>query len=236
MLQKIMGLARRAIDEFNMIEENDKIAIGLSGGKDSLCLLYTLNGLKRYYPKKFDIMAITVHPGNSDFDTSNIEKICKELNVEHIIFKSDISDIIFNIRKEKNPCSLCANLRRGILSSVAVENGCNKIALGHHSDDVIETLLMSLFFNGKFHTFSPITHLTRSNITVIRPLIYASEKQIRSLAKVLNLSPLKKCCPMDGSSKRQYIKDLMYNLNKDIPKIKENIFGAIERSGIDGWR
>lgn len=236
MLQKIMGLARRAIDEFNMIEENDKIAIGLSGGKDSLCLLYALNGLKRYYPKKFDIIAITIHPGNKGFDTSNIEEICKKLNVEHIIFKSDISDIVFNIREEKNPCSLCANLRRGILSSVAVENGCNKIALGHHSDDVVETLLMSLFLNGKFHTFSPITHLTRSNITVIRPLIYAEEKQIKSLAKKLNFPPSKKCCPMDGSSKRQYIKDLIHDLNKDMPKIKENIFGAIRRSGIDGWK
>lgn len=236
MLQKIMGLARRAIDEFNMIEENDKIAIGLSGGKDSLCLLYTLNGLQRYYPKKFNIIAITVDTGNSDFNTKNIEKICKDLNIEHIIFKSHISEIVFNIRNEKNPCSLCANLRRGILSSVAVENGCNKIALGHHKDDVIETLLMSLFLNGNFHTFSPVTHLSRSNITVIRPLLYTDEKMIRSFIKKSNLKIINKCCPIDGNTKRQDIKSLIHNISKDIPKVKENIFGAIKRSEIDGWK
>lgn len=235
MLQKIMGLARRAIDEYNMIEENDKIAIGLSGGKDSISLLYALNGLKRYYPKKFDIMAITIHPGSDTFDTTELEKMCKGLNIEYVVFKSDISQVVFNIRNEKNPCSLCANLRRGMLSSVAIENGCNKIALGHHNDDVIETALMSLFLNGNFHTFSPVTHLTRSNIKVIRPLIYVEEKMTKSLAKKMNFPVMGKCCPMDGKSKRQYTKDLIYTLSKDIPKIKSNIFGAIKRGCIDGW-
>ena len=140
MLQTITGQARRAIDDYNMIEDGDKIAIGLSGGKDSLTLLYSLHTLRRYYPKKFDIMAITIHPGSDTFKTDELEKICKDLDIPYIVYDSNIANVVFDIRKEKNPCSLCANMRRGMLNSVAIENGCTKIALGHHSDDVIETL------------------------------------------------------------------------------------------------
>ncbi len=236
MIQTIMGQARRAIDDFNMINDGDKIGIGLSGGKDSITLLYTLAYLRRFYPKKFSIIAITINPGTENFNTENLEKLCKELDVEYIVYKSDISKIVFDIRKEKNPCSLCANLRRGMLNSVAIEHGCNKIALGHHNDDVIETLLMSLFLNGNFYTFSPVTYLSRSNITVIRPLIYASEKDIRTAAKEKNFPVLEKYCPYDGLTKREYMKDLLKTLRKDIPKIKENIFGAIKRSDISGWK
>lgn len=235
MLQKILSKARKAIEEYNMIEENDKIAIGLSGGKDSIALLYTLKTLQRFYNKKFEIMAITVNPGTPNFDTKDLEKLCKKLDVEYVVFNSDISKIVFDIRKEKNPCSLCANLRRGILNSVAIENGCNKVALGHHMDDVIETFLMSVTLNGNIHTFSPVTKLSRSGITVIRPFIYVEEKQTRALAKELNFKIVSSCCPMDGNSKRQFYKDLIYSLKKDIPKIKENIFGAIKHSDIDGW-
>ena len=235
MLQNIMGQARRAIDNFNMIDDGDKIAIGISGGKDSLTLLYTLYYLRKFYPKKFDIMAITIHPGSDTFKTEKLEKLCDTLGIEYIVYRSDIAQIVFDIRKEKNPCSLCANMRRGMLNSIAIENGCNKIALGHHSDDAMETLLMSMFLNGKIFTFSPVTYLSRSNIKVIRPLIYVSEKDIRAVARKENFPVMGKCCPYDGFTKREYMKDLISNLRKDIPKVRENLFGAIKRSDIPGW-
>jgi len=218
-----------------MIDEGDKIAIGLSGGKDSLTLLHALYNLKRYYPKKFDIMAITIHPGSDTFKTDELEKLCKNLNIEYIVYNSNITQVVFDIRKEKNPCSLCANMRRGMLNSIAIENGCTKIALGHHSDDVIETFLMSIFLNGKIHTFSPVTYLSRSDVKVIRPFIYVSEKDIKALARKLKFPVVGKCCPMDGYSKREYMKNLIKNLNHDIPKLKANLIGAIKRSNIQGW-
>ena len=236
MLQSITGHIRRAIEDYNMIEDGDKIAVGLSGGKDSLTLLYTLANLRRYYPKKFELIAITVHPGSDTFKTDGLEKICKELNVEYIVYNSDLSKIVFDIRKEKNPCSLCANLRRGMLNSVAVEHGCNKVALGHHLDDVIETLLMSMFLNGKIYTFSPVTYLSKSKLTVIRPLIYVYEKDTRALSRELNFPVVGKCCPADGTTKREYMKDLVQSLRHDIPKVRENLIGAIKRSNIPGWK
>jgi tRNA(Ile)-lysidine synthetase-like protein len=235
MLQKITGQARRSIDDYNMIEEGDKIAIGLSGGKDSITLLHVLYTLKRYYPKKFEMIAITIHPGNQNFKTDKLEKMCKDIGVEYIVYKSNITDVVFNIRKEKNPCSLCANMRRGMLNSIAIEHGCTKIALGHHSDDVIETFLMSIFLNGKIHSFSPVTYLSRSNLKVIRPLIYTKEKDIFSLAKKNNFPVIGSCCQKDGFTKREYMKDLIKTLKKDIPKVKENLMGAIIRSEIPGW-
>lgn len=236
MLQTITGQIRRAIDDYNMIEDGDKIAIGLSGGKDSLTLLHCLNNLKRYYQKKFDILAITIHPGSDTFKTNELEKMCADMGIEYIVYKSDIANVVFDIRKEKNPCSLCANMRRGMLNSIAIENGCTKIALGHHSDDVIETLLMSLFLNGKIHTFSPVTYLSRSDIKVIRPMIYVSEKDTRALSKRLNFPVIGKCCPKDGFTKREYMKNLINDLKRDIPKIKTNMIGAILRSDIPGWK
>ncbi len=236
MLQSITGHVRRAIEDYNMIEDGDKIAIGLSGGKDSLTLLYSLANLKRYYNKKFEIIAITVHPGSDTFKTDKLEKLCKELDVKYIVYHSDLSKIVFDIRKEKNPCSLCANLRRGILNSIAVENGCNKVALGHHLDDAIETLLMSMFLNGKIYTFSPVTYLSKSKLTVIRPLIYVYEKETRALSRDLQFPVVGKCCPADGFTKREYMKELVNNLRKDIPKVRENLIGAIKRSDIPGWK
>lgn len=236
MLQTIMGQARRAIDDFNMIDEGDKIAIGLSGGKDSLTLLHALYYLRKYYPKKFDIMAITIHPGSDTFKTDKLEELCKNLGIEYVVYHSNIAQVVFDIRKEKNPCSLCANMRRGMLNSIAIENGCTKIALAHHSDDVIETLLMSIFLNGKIHTFSPVTYLSRSDVKVIRPFVYVSEKDIRITAKKNNYPIAGKCCPRDGFTKREYMKDLITSLKKDIPKVKEHIMGAIRRSDIQGWK
>ena len=149
MLQQVIGKMRRAIDDFNMIDDGDKIAVGLSGGKDSITLLYALYYLRKFYPKKFDIMAITIHPGSDTFKTNELERICRELDVEYVVYNSNIAEVVFSIRKEKHPCSLCANMRRGMLNSLAIEHGCNKIALGHHMDDVMETFMMSLFLNGK---------------------------------------------------------------------------------------
>jgi len=236
MLQKIIGKTKRAIEDFNMIEEGDKIAVGLSGGKDSITLLYTLYYLQKFYKYHFDIIAITIHTGLKEFDTSELKKICDDLGIEHIVFESNISDVVFNIRKEDSPCSLCANMRRGMLNSLAVEHGCTKVALGHHMDDVMETFLMSLLLNGRIHTFAPVTYLSRSNVKTIRPMIYVEEKLIRSVAKEKNFPVMKKCCPADGYTKRDYMTDLIHTLKKDIPRVREHIFGAIKRSGIDGWK
>lgn len=226
---------RKAIDDFNMIDDGDKIAVGLSGGKDSITLLYALYYLKKFYPKKFDVMAITIHPGSETFNTEELEKICKDLNIEYLIYDSNISEVVFNIRKEKNPCSLCANMRRGMLNSLAIEHGCNKIALGHHMDDVMETFMMSVFLNGKIHTFAPVTYLSRSNVKTIRPMIYVDEKTIRAVAREKNYPVIGKCCPKDGFTKREYMKDLLKGLKKDIPRVREHVFGAIKRSNIPGW-
>lgn len=235
MLQTIIGQARRAIDDYNMIDDGDKIAIGLSGGKDSLTLLHSLYYLRKFYPKKYDIMAITIHPGSETFKTDELEELCKNLGIEYVVYKSNIAEVVFDIRKEKNPCSLCANMRRGMLNSLAIEHGCNKIALGHHLDDVIETFLMSVLLNGKVHTFSPVTYLSRSDVKTIRPFIYVNEKDIKGVARELNFPVVGKCCPKDGFTKREYVKDMIRDLQKDIPKVKAHIFGAIKRSSIQGW-
>lgn len=235
MLQKVIGHARRAIEDYNMIDEGDKIAVGLSGGKDSLTLLHALYYLKKFYPKKFELIAITIHPGSETFKTDELEKLCKDLGIEYIVYKSDISKVVFDIRKEKNPCSLCANMRRGMLNSIAIENGCNKIALGHTLDDLNETLLMSILLNGKIHTFAPVTYLSRSDVKVIRPLIYTTEKETKAVSRVRNFPVMGKCCPADGFTKREYVKDLIKDIQREIPKVNSHIFGAIKRSNIDGW-
>lgn len=235
MFQKTLGKMRKAIEDFNMIEDGDKIAVGLSGGKDSLTLLHALYYLQKFYKKKFELMAITIHPGSETFKTDELEALCKELSIEYVVYNSNIADVVFNIRKEKNPCSLCANMRRGMLNSLAVEYNCTKIALGHHKDDVMETFLMSLLLNGKIHTFSPVTYLSRSNVKTIRPLIYVDEKDLRSIAREKNYPVMGKCCPADGFTKRDYMTNLIISLTKDIPKVRAHIFGAIKRSNIPGW-
>lgn len=236
MLQKVIGKMRKAIEDYNMIQEGDKIAVGLSGGKDSITLLMALNNLRRYYNKKFDIIAITIHPGSENFKTDSLKTMCDELGIEYIVYMSNIFEVVFDIRKEKSPCSLCANMRRGMLNSLAIENGCNKIALGHHMDDVVETALMNLFLNGNFNTFAPVTYLSRSDVKTIRPLIYVTEKELRATARENNYPVLDKTCPKDGFTKREYMKDLLKNTQQDIHDIKKNIFGAIKRSDIKGWK
>ena len=199
-MQKILGQMRKAIEEFHMIDEGDKIAVALSGGKDSITLLMALKNLQRFYPKNFELMAISVNPGFDFFDVNLLINLCKELDVELDIVDSYIKEIVFDIRKEKNPCSLCANLRRGILNTTAIKHGCNKIALGHNEDDVLETFLMNILYTGNISTFAPKTYMDRSKMTLIRPLIYISEKQTRSFIKNNNIKIMPKTCPMDGKS------------------------------------
>lgn len=234
-MQKILSNMRKAIEEFNMIEENDKIAVALSGGKDSITLLMALNNLKIFYPKSFEIMAITVNPGFDFFDSSIIKDLCNNLNIQLVEVDSHIKEIVFDIRKEKNPCSLCANLRRGILNSTAIQYGCNKIALGHNEEDVLETFLLNLFYTGTINTFAPVSYMDRSKMTLIRPFIYVSEKQTRSFIKNNDIKIIPKACPMDGISKREDMKALIKNMQKDIPHIRANLYGAIKRSTIKGW-
>ena len=203
-MQRILSGLRKAIENYNMIEEGDKIAIGLSGGKDSITLVMALKALQRFYPKKFDIIAVSVNPGFDFFDSAFLQETCKNIGVEYVEAQSYIKDIVFDIRKEKNPCSLCANLRRGILNSTAIEHGCNKIALGHNEDDVLETFFLNLLYAGNISTFAPVSYMDRSKITLIRPMIYLSEREIRKFIKRQNITVMPKSCPMDGVSKREY--------------------------------
>lgn len=221
---------RKAIDEYNMIEENDKIGICLSGGKDSISMLMAFKQLQKFYPKKFDIVAISINPGFKDFDESLLENICKIVDVPLIIERTQIKQIVFDIRNEKNPCSLCANLRRGAINNIAIREGFNKIALGHNQDDVLETFIMNMFYNGNFSTFSPKTLMERSKITLIRPLIFIPEKDIKKFIKKSNIAVMPKACSMDGHSKREFIKQKIWNLQKDIPPIRVNLLGVITRN------
>lgn len=226
---------RKAIEEYDMIEEGDKIAICLSGGKDSLTLLQAFKALQRFYPKKFELIAISIHPGFEFFDTKFLQKICTNLEIPLCIGKSNAKEIVFDIRKEKNPCSLCANLRRGIINSIAIQEGCNKIALGHNQDDVLETFLLNLFYTGNIGTFSPISYMDKSQITLIRPLVFTPEKEIRRFIRKNNIEVMPKICPMDGNSKREDMKQLIFTLTKSIPMIRANLFGAIQRT-LKDWK
>ena len=234
-MQKILGYIRRAIDDYNMIQDGDKIAVALSGGKDSVSMLMGLKNLQRFYPKKFNIIAVTINPGFEFFDTSFLQDLCNKLDIDFFEENAHIKEIVFDLRKEKNPCSLCANLRRGILNSVAIREGCNKIALGHNEDDVLETFFLNLLYGGSINTFAPVSYMDRSKVTLIRPLVYAPEKYIRNFVKRNNIQIMPKACPMDGVSKREDIKELIFSLQKDIPTLRANLFGAIKRGNINGW-
>ena len=235
-MQKILGYLRKAIEHYNMIDEGDKIAVALSGGKDSLTLLIGLKALQRFYPKNFEIVAISVNPGFEFFNSDFLKNTCSKIGVEFIEAKSDIKEIVFDIRKEKNPCSLCANLRRGILNSTAIEHGCNKLALGHNEDDVLETFFLNMLYAGNLNTFAPVSYMDRSQITLIRPLVYAPEKEIKKFIKMHNIEVMPKNCPMDGISKREEIKGMLYKLTVAIPNVRANLMGAIKRANINGWK
>ena len=234
-MQSILSHMRKAIEEYKMIEEGDKIAVCLSGGKDSITMLHAFKNLQIFYPKKFDIIAVSVNPGFEFFDTSFLEDICNKIDVPLFIEKSNAKEIVFDIRKEKNPCSLCANLRRGVINSIANREGCNKIALGHNQDDVLETFLLNLLYAGNIGTFSPVSYMDRSKVTLIRPLVYTPEKEIKRYIKRNEISVMAKVCPMDGTSKREDMKNLIFSLSKNIPMIRANLFGAIQRN-LDDWK
>lgn len=235
-IQKILSKMRKAIEDYEMIEEGDKIAVALSGGKDSVTLLYGLKALQIFYPKHFEIIAITIDTGFENFDKTILQKLCDEINIKLVVVQSDIKAIVFDERKEKNPCSLCANLRRGMLNSIAKEHHCNKIALGHNEDDVLETFLMNMIYAGNLSTFAPKSYMDRSNMTVIRPLIYTPEKMAKNFIRKSGIHIMPKVCPIDGHSTRQYALELLKSLELKNKHIRANLMGAIKRSKINGWK
>lgn len=235
-LQQVLSYVRRAADDYHMIQEGDRIAVGISGGKDSLTLLYALHGLQRFYPQHFELHAVTVDLGFQNLDLSRIESICRdELQIPYTIVKTDIADVIFEQRKEANPCSLCAKMRKGALNDAIKKEGCNKVAYAHHKDDVVETMLMSLIFEGRFHTFSPVTYLDRTEITVIRPLLYMNEADVIGFVNKNQVPVVKSPCPADGHTKREYVKQLLRQLNLENPGVKERMFTAITTGNLQGW-
>lgn len=234
-MKRILSHMRRAIDDYNMIENGDKIAVGISGGKDSLALLSALASYRKFANKDFELMAITIDMGFKGMDFSPIEKFCKEFDVPYIIKKTQIAEVLFDIRKESNPCSLCAKMRRGALCELAKSQGCNKVALGHHNEDVIETFFLSLFYEGRLNSFAPVIYLSRVDMKVIRPLIYVPEGDIKGYTNRTALPVVKNLCPMDGYSKRQDMKDFINDKNKDDHHFKTRIMHAIQ-TGLDDWK
>jgi len=232
--KRILGQVRKAIEDYNMIEDGDRIAVGVSG-KDSIVLLIALRQLQNFYHKKFSLEAVTLTLGIGECDLTYTKNLCAELGVNYTVEETLIGKIVFEEREEDNPCSLCANLRRGALHNTAKALGCNKVALGHHRDDVIETFMLSTLYEGRIHTFSPVTYLDRKELFLIRPLIYVEEWEVRSFVKANEIIPIKNPCQVNGKTKRQYIKELLYTMGKENRDAKDNIFGAIKRSGIDGW-
>ena len=226
-LQQLLSYTRRAIDDYHMIEDGDKIAVGISGGKDSLALLYALQGLKRFYPARFDLEAITIDLGFPDFCLDPIRALCREMDIPYTVVKTDIYEVVFQVRKESNPCALCAKMRKGALNQAIKETGCNKVAYAHHKDDVVNTMLLSLIFEGRFHSFAPVTYLDRMDLTVIRPLLYVDEADIIGFRNKYSLPVCKSPCPADGHTKREYAEQLQRRLNQEHPGAKERMFRAV---------
>ena len=233
-MQKLMGLVRRCVDDYDMIKAGDKIAVGVSGGKDSVVLLRLLAGLREYFDKPFELAAITIDMGLG-MDYSEIGRLCEELNVPYHIVKTEIAPIIFDHRKEKNPCSMCAKMRRGALNQAILDLGYHKLALGHHYDDAVETFMMSLIYEGRISCFQPVTDLDRTGIVQIRPMLYIHEKTVDNFAKRMNLPIIENRCPVDKTTKREEIKQLIFELSKTYPDLKERIFGAMQRLPLPEW-
>ena len=235
-MKRVLSFVRRAIDDYQMIKPGDKIAVGVSAGKDSLTLLCAMAELRRFYPVPFELCAITVDMGFEGCDFSGVEALCRSLDVPYYRIPSQIYQIIFEIRKEKNPCSLCAKMRRGALYNAAKEMGCTSVALGHHFDDVVETFMLNLFFEGRIGCFQPVTYLSRTDITLIRPMIYMPEKDVRYFANRVALPVIKSPCPADGNTEREEMKRLLANLERQNRGLRYRIFGAIQRGEVDGFR
>ncbi len=234
-LQQLLSYTRKAVDEYQMIEEGDHIAVGISGGKDSLTLLYALKGLQRFYPKHFELSAITIDLGYSECDFTPVAELCRELDVPYEIIKTEIAHILFEERKEANPCSLCAKMRKGALNQAVKKMACNKVAYAHHKDDIVETMILSLFFEGRFYSFSPKTYLDRMDLTVIRPMMFVDEADVIGFRNKYNLPVVTSRCPIDGYTKRQYAKELLAELNREHPGVKQRMFTAILNGNIKGW-
>lgn len=234
-LQRLLSYTRKAVDDYQLIEEGDKIAVGISGGKDSLTLLYALKYLSRFYPKRFSLLAVTIDLGYEGFALDPIETLCETLEVPYHIVHTDIAHILLEERKETSPCSLCAKMRKGALNEAVKKFGCNKVAYAHHQDDIIETMLLSLIYEGRFHSFSPKTYLDRTDLTVIRPLMYVSEPEVKGFVNKYQLPVVKNPCPVDGTTKREYAKNLVQQINYENPGAKKRMFHAIVEGKISGW-
>ena len=234
-VRRVLSYVRRACEDYDMIRPGDRIAVGVSGGKDSLTLLCALAEMRRFYPNPFEVVAITVDMGFPNTDFAPIEALCRELNVPYHIVKTDIYDIIFNVRKEKSPCALCSKMRRGALHNAAREQGCEVVALGHHYDDVVDTFMLNLFYEGRIGCFQPVTDLSRVGVRVIRPLIYLPEKQVRTFISKEALPVVKSECPADGNTQRTEMNDLINALDRKSPGLRHRIFGAIQRADVDGF-
>ena len=234
-MQNMMGRIRRCAEDYNMIAEGDKIAVGVSGGKDSLTLLYLLAALRRYYPAHYELQAVTIDMGLPGMDFSPVAALCEKLEVPYQIKKTEIGPIIFDYRHERNPCSMCAKMRRGALNDVLLSLGCNKIALGHHFDDAVETFLMSLLYEGHIGCFEPVTYLSRTGITQIRPMLYVGEQAIAHFAERYELPVVHNVCPADKHTKRQEVKELIVTLQAQYPDLKSKVFGAMQRLPLPKW-
>lgn len=234
-LQRVLSEVRKAVDDYHMIAEGDKIAVGISGGKDSLTLLYALSSLRRFYPHPFDLVAVTVDLGFANLDLTEIKKLCEKLEVPYTVVKTQIGQIVFEQRQENNPCALCAKMRKGALNEAMKQLGCNKIAYAHHMDDVVETMMLSLLYEGRFHTFSPVTYLDDTGLTVIRPLIYMKEADVIGFVRKYEVPVVKSPCPADGHTKREYVKQLLRQLNTENPGVKQRMFTAIQ-NGCDNLK
>ena len=235
-MKKTLGCLRRADQDFKLIDTGDRIAIGVSGGKDSLLLLHALSLYRKFSHKDFSILAITVTMGMEPFDLTGISRLCEELGIEYCVKETEIGKIIFDYRKEKNPCALCAKMRRAVLANTCVEKGYNKLALGHHREDAIETLLMSLFYEGRFHTFHPKTVMSRTGITVIRPLVYLPESHVKHMERILELPVVKSPCPANGETRRAEMKELLCRLRRVYPDANERFLHALQQDRYDLWQ
>ena len=233
--QKLLSLIRQAIEDYNMIEEGDKIAVGVSGGKDSLALLYAMKILNRFYPKKFELYAITCNVGFEGMDFTGVRQFCESINVPYEQVDTEIAKIVFEDNKDERPCSLCAKLRKGAMYKRLGELGINKIAYAHNKDDFIETALMSLIYEGRFYAFPPVTYLPEAGVTVIRPMMYAPEKGVANFVINQGIRVVKNTCPVDGSTKREYAKQLMEQINRDNPGTKDRIMHAVVNGRFEDW-
>ena len=242
-MQKLLSRVRSCVDRYSMLEDGDRIAVGVSGGKDSLALLCVLSELRKFYPEKYDLCALMLDMGfdasetvgAAPSDTSEIAELCSRLGVEFHVKRTEIARVIFDVRKESNPCSLCARMRRGSLHDLAKEYGVNKLALGHHFDDAAETVMLNLFFEARIGCFSPVTYLSRKDLTMIRPLLLTEERDIKTFVKKASLPVMKSPCPMDKTSERAKMKDMLHAFDREHRGLYTRIVGAVERGGIDGW-